>query len=99
MSNGDPEQASSAAEQERRQLEALYGPSGRGDYQRGETITFASRDTGGRALTGEILYVRAPAPAVRGGQIHSITYITFVENETFPRIVYPADIEHKNSSS
>ncbi len=89
-------------EQEQQQLEALYGPPGRGDYQRGETITFSSRDTGGKILTGEILYVRAPAPAVRGGPIHSTAYITLVEDETFPRIVYPADVmvqRHKNSSS
>ncbi len=65
MSNGDPEQASSAAEQERRQLEALYGPSGRGDYQRGETITFASRDTGAGAHRRDFIRQSARASSTR----------------------------------
>jgi hypothetical protein len=95
------QQPNSAAEQER-QLEALFGPAARySEHQRGETITFASRDTGGQPLSGKILYVRAPAPAIRDGKTHPVVYITFVKGEAFPRMVYPGDVltEHKNSSS
>jgi hypothetical protein len=74
------------------QRAALYGPAGKADHKQGETITFSSADTGGQELTGSILYVRAPAPAVQGGRVHPTVYITFVEGEAFPRMVYPGDI-------
>ena len=81
-----------SGQQSQEQQAALYGPPGRGDYKPGDTITFASQDTGGQTLTGSILYVRAPAPAVEGGQLHPTVYITFVLGEAFPRMVYPGDV-------
>jgi hypothetical protein len=74
------------------QQEALYGPLGKADHQQGDTIRFSSLDTGGEILTGEILYVRAPAPAIQGGKVHPTAYITYVEDELFPRVVYPSDV-------
>ena len=74
------------------QQAALYGPQGKADHKKGDIIRFCSRDTGGEILTGEILYVRAPAPAIQGGKVHPTTYITYVEDEGFPRMVYPSDV-------
>ena len=74
------------------QQAALYGPQGKADHQQGDTIRFSSLDTAGEILTGEILYVRAPAPAVQGGKVHPTTYVTYVQGEAFPRMVYPADV-------
>jgi hypothetical protein len=79
-------------QQSQEQQAALYGPEGRADHTQGDTITFANRDTGGQPLTGKILYVRAPGPAIVGGRSHPTTYITFVEGEAFPRMVYPGDV-------
>ena len=74
------------------QRAALYGPEGKADHRQGDTITFSSNDTGGQTLTGEILHVRAPGPAIVGGRSHPLTYIVHVPGEAFPRIVYLGDI-------
>jgi hypothetical protein len=85
-------QASSGPGQSAEQQAALYGQPGRGEHKPGDTITFSSRDTGGQELTGSILYIRAPGPAIEGGRIHPTVYVTFVKGESFPRMVYPADV-------
>jgi len=74
------------------QRAALYGPAGKADHRQGEKITFSSADTGGKTLTGTIIYVRAPGPAILGGRIHPTTYITYVEGEAIQCIVYPSDV-------
>jgi len=85
---GEPMQQNSNEAQQA----ALYGPAGRGEYAPGERITFASSDTGGESLTGEVLYVRAPAPAIRGGRVLPACYIVFVVGETFIRVVQFCDV-------
>jgi hypothetical protein len=82
--------ASSRSSQD--QLAALYGPPGHADHRIDETITFASADTNGQPLTGKIIYVRAPGPAIVGGRNHPTVYFVFVEGETFPRVYYPGDV-------
>lgn len=67
-----------------RELEALYGPPGIGDHQRGETITFAGLMSTGNTpgeLTGTIVYVQADAK-----------YIVQVEGETEHRTVWRCDV-------
>ena len=71
---------------------ALYGPAGKADHRKGDTITFSSADTGGQELTGDIIYVRAPGPAIAGGRSHPTTYITYVQGEALPRMVYLSDV-------
>jgi hypothetical protein len=83
---------SGSSGQEEQQQEALYGPAGKADHKVGELVTFSSRDTQDQELTGRILFVRAPAPAIKGGRIHPAAYFVFVEGEHFPRVVYPSDI-------
>lgn len=77
--------------QSQEQQAALYGPAGRADHKPGDVIKFRS-PTGGKVLTGSILYIRAPAPAIKGGKVHPMVYITYVEGEAFPRMVYQTDI-------
>ncbi len=74
------------------QRAALYGPAGKADHKRGDTVTFSSDDTGGQRLNGEILHVRAPGAAIVGGRSHPLTYMVYVKGETLPRIVYLSDI-------
>jgi hypothetical protein len=78
--------------QSQEQQAALYGPTGRADHRKGERITFSSQDTGGQELTGEVLYVRAPGPAIVGGRSHPTTYFVLVAGEAFPRVVYIGDV-------
>jgi hypothetical protein len=85
--------------QSQEQQAALYGPAGRADYKPGDTIEFSSRDTGGKVLSGEILFVRAPAPAIVGGRIHPTSYIVAVEGESFIRVVYPGDVIERHQKS
>jgi hypothetical protein len=87
----------SSEESPQEQLEALYGPPGRADHRKDEEITFANADTNGLPLTGKIIYVRAPGPAIVGGRSHPTVY--FVEGETFPRVVYPADVIERSEDT
>ena len=75
------------------QQAALYGPQAKySEHRPGDTITFASSDTGGRPLTGEVLYVRAPGPAIQGGRMLAACYIVFVAGESFIRVVRFGDV-------
>jgi hypothetical protein len=99
MTSDDQEQQPHSGGPEQQQQEALYGPPGRADHTPGEVITFTSIDTGSRELTGKILYIRAPGPAIVGGRSHPTTYIVFVSGESFPRVVYPGDVIERNDGS
>jgi hypothetical protein len=81
----------SRAEQQTEQEAALYGPAGRGEYQKGDVIRFRDAQSG-QELTGTILFVRAPGEAVRGGRVHPTVYMVHVEGESLPRAIYPGDI-------
>ena len=69
---------------------ALFGPSGRGEYKKGDTVRFRDAASG-EVLTGEVDYVRAPAPAIRGGKTHPTAYVVDVGDGT-PHIAYSGDI-------
>lgn len=72
------------------QKESLYGKPGRGEYPTGATIRFRDHRTG-QVLTGKVLYVRAPGPAIVGGRQHPTTYMVEVGDD-FPHAVYSRDI-------
>ena len=73
---------------------ALFGPPGRGEYQKGDTLRF--RDpASGKVLTANVIFVRAPAPAIVGGRIHPTVYWCYVAGEHLPRAVYSSDIVGK----
>ncbi len=58
---------------DKEQRDALYGASARfSDHKEGETIVFFE---GGQVKTGTILHVRAPGPAIVGGQSHPMLYV------------------------
>ncbi|GCE32209.1 hypothetical protein KDA_76930 [Dictyobacter alpinus] len=70
---------------------ALYGPAGRADYRPGDQIRFRSVATSGQILTGTVLYVRAPGPAIQGGKNHP-TVLVMDAGDGFPHMVYPGDV-------
>ncbi len=86
MTDSDEEQPPQAGHEA-----ALFGPADKVDHKTGGVIKFASIDTRRKVLTGKIVYVRAPAPAIQGGKVHPIVYLCYVEGEHIPRTVYPAD--------
>lgn len=72
------------------QQAALFGPLGHGEYQKGDVIRF--RDAvSGQEVTGEIAYVRGPAPAIQGGKTHPTIYIVDV-GDGIPHVAYQTDI-------
>src|SRR5437763_6016428 len=93
MTDSTPEQQPTQAEREA----ALFGPAGKADHSKGETITFCDRGTGGKELTGKIIYVRAPAPAIVGGRVHPTLYMVFVEGEHILRAVSQTNVVEKPS--
>lgn len=68
-------------------LNELLGPSGRGDYQQGDTITFTE---GEQTLTGEVIHVEA-AGQTTTGKHHPLTYHTDC-GDGWPHLVYPSQL-------
>lgn len=68
-------------------LEALLGPSGKGDFQTGDIITFTE---GEQTLTGEVIHVEADGETVTGKH-HPLTYHTDC-GDGWPHLVYPSQV-------
>lgn len=65
------------------QLEALYGPCAKADYQIGDTIHF-------RTGSGEILWIAGPGDTPVTGKHHGVLYV--VDTGGFPELVAPGDL-------
>ena len=89
MTNSEQEAHTPNRDQEAEKA-ALFGPPGRGEYAAGDIIRF--RDAvSGQELTGEIDYIRGPAPAIQGGKTHPTVYVVDVGDGS-PHVAYQADI-------
>ena len=78
---------------------ALFGPPGRG----GDSIRFRDPQSG-EELTARMIYVRAPAPAIKGGKVHPTVYMVYVQGEHLPRALYLSHViekaePHRNTGS
>jgi hypothetical protein len=93
--NKDQEESSATTDsspiQDTEQEAALYGPPGRGEYTKGDVIRFKDVQSG-QEFVGEVLFIRAPSPAIQGGKIHPTVYMVLVEGEHLPRAIYPGDV-------
>ncbi len=69
---------------------ALFGPPGRG----GDSIRFRDPQSG-EELTARMIYVRAPAPAIKGGKVHPTVYMVYVQGGTLApcALLVPCDRE------
>jgi hypothetical protein len=54
------------------QFEDIMGPSASAEHQIGDTVRFLRF---GLEQSGKLLHVRAPGPAVQGGESHPLLYI------------------------
>jgi len=82
---------------------ALFGPPGRGEYRRGDTLRFKDPQSG-EHLAAKVIYVRAPAPAVQGGKVPPTVYLVYVQGEHLLRAIYSSDViekaePHRNTGS
>ena len=68
-------------------LDALLGPPGKGDYQKGDSLTFTER---AQTFTGEIIYVQTPGQTVTG-KTHPLTYHVDC-GDGWPHLVYPSQL-------
>ena len=73
---------------------ALFGPPGRGEYRRGDTLRFKDPQSG-EHLAAKVIYVRAPAPAIKGGKVHPTVYMVYVQGGTLApcALLVPCDRE------
>lgn len=70
--------------------EAIVGPSARfSEHKVGDVIRF-SQD-GGLEKSGEIIYVRAPAPISAGGEPVPMIYLVAC-GDGFPDVVFPHEV-------